>query len=219
MINAEEAKDVTSISLAGDIEAQKVKEVIDQLPAIEDLDLSGLTTALPAEAMANNETLTTVVLPAAEYIEAGTFKGCTNLTSVTVPECVNVIAENAFADCPSLETLSFTGIQGIGPNAFSGCSGLTSIIFNMERGNAPAKVRRRVETERTEGISGNAFDGLNPNCLVYLDEGQVAPADVTANYINVKTVDIDGVKDRVYEAVGSIDLRSEERRVGKECGS
>ncbi len=206
VINAEEAKDVTSISLAGDIEAQKVKEVIDQLPAIEDLDLSGLTTALPAEAMANNETLTTVVLPAAEYIEAGTFKGCTNLTSVTVPECVNVIAENAFADCPSLETLSFTGIQGIGPNAFSGCSGLTTIIFNTERGNAPAKVRRRVETERTEGISGNAFDGLNPNCLVYLDEGQVAPADVTANYINVKTVDIDGVKDRVYEAVGSIDL-------------
>ena len=110
------------------------------------------------------------------------------------------------ADCPSLETLSFTGIQGIGPNAFSGCSGLTTIIFNTERGNAPAKVRRRVETERTEGISGNAFDGLNPNCLVYLDEGQVAPADVTANYINVKTVDIDGVKDRVYEAVGSIDL-------------
>ncbi len=34
----------------------------------------------------------------------------------------------------------------------------------------------------------------------------MAPADVTANYINVKTVDIDGVKDRVYEAVGSIDL-------------
>lgn len=206
VIDAEEAKDVTSISLAGDIDSQKVKEVIDQLPAIEQLDLSALTTALPAQAMAGNETLTTVILPAAEYIEAGTFKGCTNLSAVSVPECVNVIAEDAFADCPSLETISFTGIQSIGANAFAGCSNLTTIMFNDQRDAAPKKVRRRVETAQTSGFSANAFDGLNPNCLVYLDESQQAPADVQANYIKVETVDVEGSKTRVYKALGNITL-------------
>lgn len=207
VIDAAEATDVTSISLAGEIEPEKVTEVIKKLPSLEELDLSGLSSPLEANAMAGNTTLTTVVLPAAEYIEEGTFKGCSNLSAVAVPECVNVIAKDAFAGCSSLETLSFTGIQSIGDNAFFGCSNLTTIIFNNQVDNAPRKVQRRVETARTEGYSDAAFSGLNPNCLVYLDEGQSAPAGVKANYIKVKTViNGDGVKERVYKADGSIAL-------------
>ena len=142
------------------------KNLIDKLPALEELDLSELSEALPESAMAGKETLVTVTLPSASVIEAGTFEGCVNLTNVVVPECVNVIGANSFKDCASLRNLSFSGITGVGANAFSGCDRLTSIIFTDARPDAqPALVRRRARAAE-EGYDADAFTGLNPNCVV-----------------------------------------------------
>ena len=203
VINPEEAVDVTSIALSGEIDPEDVKNLIDKLPALEELDLSELSEALPESAMAGKETLVTVTLPSASVIEAGTFEGCVNLTNVVVPECVNVIGANSFKDCASLKNLSFSGITGVGANAFSGCDRLTSIIFTAARPDAkPALVRRRARAAE-EGYDTNAFAGLNPNCVVYLDEGVETPENADVNYVRVRK-DASSETGRVYEALGSI---------------
>lgn len=205
VIDPEEAVDVTSIALSGEIAPADVKNLIDKLPALEELDLSALSEALPESAMAGKETLVTVTLPSASVIEAGTFEGCVNLTNVVVPECVNVIGANSFKDCASLRNLSFSGITGVGANAFSGCDRLTSIIFTDARPDAqPALVRRRARAAE-EGYDSDAFTGLNPNCVVYLDEGVAVPANTDVNYVRVRQ-DAASETGRVYEAIGSITI-------------
>lgn len=182
-----------------------MKDVIDQLPSIQELDLSELTTALPAEAMAGKETLVTVSLPAADHIEDGTFSGCTNLTGVEVPSCVSSIGANAFSGCSSLQTINFTDVKSIGANAFNGCTGLTSVIFTAPGSETTvARVRSVSRSARAEGYSADAFAGINPNCIVYLDENVAVP-DAPANYVRVRKDDtVEG--GRVYEALGSISI-------------
>lgn len=207
-INPEEAVEVTNISLSGEIAPEDVKNLVDKLPALEELDLSELSEPLPEGAMAGKETLVTVTLPSASVIEAGTFEGCVNLTNVVVPECVNVIGDNSFKDCSSLKNLSFSGITGVGADAFNGCDRLTSIIFTDARPDAqPARVRRRARAA-VEGYDARAFDGLNPNCVVYLDEGVAAPEIANVNYVRVR-LDATAEAGRVYEALGNIVVNPE----------
>lgn len=205
VIDAEEAVDVTSIALSGDISADKVKEIVDKLPALEELDLSALDSPLPDGAMQGKETLVSVTLPAASVIESNTFAGCSGLANVVVPECVNVIGENAFKDCVSLKNLSFSGITGVGANAFAGCDRLTSIIFTAARPGQTARVRRRADSAAVEGYHADAFAGLNPNCIVYLDEGVADPQDGKANYVQVRQ-DATAESGRVYEATGDVKI-------------
>ena len=48
----------------------------------------------------------------------------------TVPSCVKTIADNAFADCDALESISIpASVTFIGENAFDGCSNLERIAF------------------------------------------------------------------------------------------
>lgn len=209
VIDPEEAVDVTHIALSGGIAPEKVKEIVDKLPALQELDLSELSEALPEGAMAGKETLVTVILPGASVIEANTFEGCTNLTNVVVPECVNVIGADAFKNCRSLKNLSFSGITGIGANAFNGCDRLTGIIFTAARPDAaPARVRRSAGAANIDGYEDDAFAGLNPNCFVYLDEGVTAPDVANVNYIQVRQ-DASSESGRVYEALGNIVISPE----------
>lgn len=209
VIDPEEAVDVTHIALSGGIAPEKVKEIVDKLPALQELDMSELSEALPEGAMAGKETLVTVILPGASVIEANTFEGCTNLTNVVVPECVNVIGANAFKNCRSLKNLSFSGITGIGANAFNGCDRLTGIIFTADRPDAaPARVRRAAGAVNIDGYEDDAFAGLNPNCFVYLDEGVTAPDIANVNYIQVRQ-DASSESGRVYEALGNIVISPE----------
>lgn len=207
IINAEEAVDVTSIALSSDIAPEDVKDLVAKLPALEELDLSKLTEPLPESAMAGKETLVTVILPAAEAIEASTFEGCTNLTNVVVPECVNVIGANAFKGCPQLKSLNFSGITGVGANAFDGCDRLTSIIFTAARpGAQPASVRRRAGAPREAGYDADAFAGLNPNCVVYLDEGVAEPDADGVILVKVRQDNL-AASGRVYEATGKVTIQ------------
>lgn len=208
-INPEEAADVTSIGLAGDIAPDAVVELVNKLPALEELDLSALTQALPEGAMSGKETLVTVTLPAAAAIEANTFNGCSNLTNVVIPECVDVIGEGAFKNCGSLKSLNLSGITGVGADAFSGCGRMTSIIFTAARPDAqPAAVRRAAHAQAVEGFDAAAFNGLNPNCVVYLDEGVAVPENAGVNYVQVRQ-DAGSESGRVYEAVNDIVISPE----------
>lgn len=63
-------------------------------------------------------------------IGKGAFRGCKNLTSVTIPTTVKSIDEDAFGSCSGLTSLTIpNSVTSIGDWAFGYCSGLTSIII------------------------------------------------------------------------------------------
>ena len=58
------------------------------------------------------------------------FKGCTNLTSISIPEGVTKIMDSSFANCTSLTSITIPyGVTDINGTAFCECTNLTSIII------------------------------------------------------------------------------------------
>ena len=63
-------------------------------------------------------------------IDEYAFRGCTGLTSITIPESVTSIASYAFDGCTGLTSIEIPdSVTSIGWYAFSGCTGLTSITI------------------------------------------------------------------------------------------
>ncbi|HHX95732.1 MAG TPA: leucine-rich repeat protein, partial [Clostridia bacterium] len=58
------------------------------------------------------------------------FSGCSNLKSISMPEGLTIIGENAFMGCTGLTNISFPeGVTSIGPGTFYSCTGLREISF------------------------------------------------------------------------------------------
>jgi hypothetical protein len=57
------------------------------------------------------------------------FSGCTELTSVSIPETVTKIGTFAFSDCTGLTSLTIDG-GFFYENVFKNCTGLTSVTIN-----------------------------------------------------------------------------------------
>lgn len=58
------------------------------------------------------------------------FSGCTDLTSVTIPNSITTIGESSFSNCSSLTSINLpSSVTSIGDHAFYGCSSLTSVII------------------------------------------------------------------------------------------
>lgn len=215
-INAAEAVEVTDLSLEGNIDSETLATVVEGFESLSSLDLSGMSSEIPAGAFEGKTTLTEVILPEVETIEPNTFKDCESLQTVTVPESVTAIGEGAFSGCSSLESITLTGIDAIGASAFSGCDNLTTITINPASGSAPAAIKGRNNAPRATGFDETAFEGVNPNCLIILGEGVAVPATTAGNYLTTRVGEIPDVNEegqtttrqgRIYESAGDISLR------------
>lgn len=75
--------------------------------------------------------LTSIILPNSIIITTnGTFSGCSSLTSVTLSSSLQRIAISMFQDCSALTHIDIPAtVTTIGQDAFKGCSSLTSIVI------------------------------------------------------------------------------------------
>lgn len=117
------------------------------------------------------------------------FRMCRGLTSVTFPNSVTSIEDNAFSGCSSLTSVTFpNSVTYIGEYAFSGCSGLTSVTF-------PNSVIF---------IQHNAFSGCkNLTSIMSLIEN---PWTIYGKATDYRTFDLDVFNNAtLYVPIGAID--------------
>ena len=118
--------------------------------------------------------LTSVTIPSSvTSIGLWAFEGCSGLTSLTIPSSVTEIGESAFKGCSGLTSLIIpSSVTSIGSYVFENCSGLTSITI-------PSSV--------TE-IGGAAFKGCSSLINLYykIDEKIETYLRYGHLYINVK---------------------------------
>ena len=88
-------------------------------------------TSIGGSAFRGCSSLTSITIPdGVTSIGNYAFDGCSSLTSITIPESVTSIGNYAFWRCSSLTSVSIPdGVTSIGNDAFSGCRGLTSVTL------------------------------------------------------------------------------------------
>ena len=75
--------------------------------------------------------LTSITIPdGVTSIGKESFRGCSSLTNITIPDGVTSIGDGAFNNCSSLTSITIpNSVTSIGDYAFDGCSSLTSITI------------------------------------------------------------------------------------------
>ena len=87
----------------------------------------------------------------------GAFEGCTNITSVVIPEGVVEIQDNAFYGCSSLETVTIpSGVTLLRNCAFCDCPNLRAVYFE---GDAPQQANYVFDS--TENVTMYYQDGTS----------------------------------------------------------
>ena len=97
---------------------------------LKEVTITGGTT-IDDDAFKGCYNVTSITLPnTLTSIGKNAFLGCKNLKSVIIPEKVTIIDLEAFAECSSLTSVKMpTALKTIGSNAFRSCTSLTDIVI------------------------------------------------------------------------------------------
>ncbi|MBR2341601.1 MAG: leucine-rich repeat protein [Clostridia bacterium] len=130
---------------------------------------------------------TTLVLPG-EYnglpvtaIGEAALSGCSDLTKLTLPDCLLSIGDNAFSNCSKLSEIVLPqNLVQIGDNAFSGCSSLSEIVLpssltNLGDGafNGCTSLTSFVLPQTLSALGGGVFSGCSSLESLNVDFGLV----------------------------------------------
>lgn len=185
-LTANELNTVTDLTITGTIDARDFKTMRDEMPVLEDLDMSEAqiiayegdegpskaTSVYPADAIPQDAfhivsigktSLQSVLIPlTTKVIGPWAFNRCTGLTSFDIPPSVTSIQAYAFATCYTITSLTIPeSVETIERGAFTVCSALMSITI-------PSKV---------DSIQMRTFSGCDalssvdiPSSVTYIGE-------------------------------------------------
>ena len=121
------------------MEASKVKDIgssffgdyAPEVKSFDELHYFVNATSIWDSAFRGCSILTSITIPEGVTSIGGcAFSGCTSLASIIIPEGVTSIGEWVFSGCSNLTSITIPeGVTSIGEHAFYGCSSLTSITI------------------------------------------------------------------------------------------
>ena len=105
-----------------------------EITSFSELQYFTRTSMIPEFAFQGCSNLTTITIPNSVIsIEGGAFENCSSLTSITIPESVTSIGNIAFENCSGLPAIIIpTSVTSIGSTVFYDCSSLTAVTVGRE---------------------------------------------------------------------------------------
>ena len=101
-----------------------------ELPEWTGISLPEGVTTLGPYLFSGSDMTSFVVPETVTSIEAGCFKDCTNLQSITLPSGLKYLGESCFSGCTGLVSIDLpSSLEYIGPSCFYGCQNLESITI------------------------------------------------------------------------------------------
>lgn len=164
-----------------------------------------------------------------------TFKDCTSLTSVTLPESYETIGTSAFENCDSLASFTLSkDCKTIGQSAFSGCKNLETVEISeglTTIGNSSfsscSKLKNIVLPESLESIGDNAFENCEALESITIHENCSrigASAYKNCKSLNNLTIDDNGVditidKEAFYncDSLETVNIPNRVKEIGISC--
>ena len=115
-------------------------------------------------------------------ILGGAFSGNTELTSVTIPNTVVSIGQQAFILCSGLTSLTIpASVSSVGPGAFKGCSNLTSFVVDKDNKffDSRDNCNALINTGANELLVGFNITVI-PNTVTKIGTGAFSTSEITS---------------------------------------
>ncbi|MGN0164317.1 MAG: leucine-rich repeat protein [Candidatus Ornithomonoglobus sp.] len=124
------SSNIKKVEIFGDKEENLADAVFANAVNLEEVSVSNLKSIGESAFYGCSRLISFKISDGVTEIKARTFKGCSSLTSMSLPSSVTDIGESAFEDCINLETINIpNGIKYINNYTFRNCSKLSALVI------------------------------------------------------------------------------------------